>query len=237
MALMRWINMYKPALIINQNSSEQVKQILVVDDHEAILASTSQALKVKYPQVEIVTALDARSAQNYFTAYQPELVVLDLSLPEQPNAIAHREVGIHLLKSLMQSTPAPNIVVLTTNVKLLVCLKPLINSYEAGFAAMDKSLPIEEMLNLVDKALRGSIYLPPEMRSRPEFDRKWIEVLMLKFRAGLTDKAIAQQMNLNERTVHNYWLRLQDALGVYEEAGKDSKDRIELAARQIGLIN
>lgn len=228
--------MYKPALIISQNSSE-LKQILVVDDHEAILASTSQALKVKYPQVEIVTALDARSAQNSFTTYQPELVVLDLSLPKQPNAIAHREVGIHLLKSLMQSTPAPNIMVLSTNLKPLVCLKPLINSYEAGFAAMDKSLLIKEMLKLIDLALRGSIYLPPEMRSRPEFDRKWIEVLMLKFRVGLTDKAIAEQMNLKERTVRNYWLRLQDALGVYEEAGKDSKIQIELAARQIGLIN
>jgi len=34
----------------------------------------------------------------------------------------------------------------------------MINAYEGGFAAMDKSLPISEMLKRIDFALRGSIY-------------------------------------------------------------------------------
>jgi len=62
----------------------------------------------------------------------------------------------------------------------LVRMKPMINAYEGGFAAMDKSLPIKMLKRL---RLRGSIYLPPEVPSRPEFDRKWLEVLT-NFRKG-----------------------------------------------------
>jgi len=39
---------------------------------------------------------------------------------------------------------------MSTNVKPLVRMKPMINAYEGGFAAMDKSLPISEMLKRID---------------------------------------------------------------------------------------
>ncbi|HAA27188.1 MAG TPA: response regulator receiver protein [Cyanobacteria bacterium UBA8553] len=218
--------------------TEQVKpKFLVVDDHEAILEGTIPALKGKYPEAEILTAQDAQTAYQQVERYRPDLAIVDLCLPEKPHAPAEAEVGIQLLKTLMESTLAPNLVVLSTNVKPLVRLKPMINAYEGGFAAMDKSLPIKEMLRLIDLALRGSIYLSTELRSRPEFDRKWIEVLTLKFQEGLTDKAIAQKMKVSDRTVRNYWIRLQDALGVYDEPGKELRVQIEIAARKIGLIS
>ncbi len=221
-----------------QHPSEQVQQkFLVVDDHEAILQGTIPALKAKYPEAEILTAQDAERAQSLVERYHPELVVLDLSIPQKLHSTANPEVGIQLLKTLMASSPAPNMMVLSTNVKPLVRLKPMINAYEGGFAAMDKSLPIQEMLRFINAALRGSINLPSEVRSRQEFDRKWIDMLNLKFQLGLTDKAIARRMNVSDRTVRNYWIRLQDTLGVYDEPDKELRVQIELEARKIGLIN
>lgn len=224
---------------------EQSKQpiFLVVDDNEAIVAGTSQALKRRYPQVEVLTALDAQTAQSQVERYYLDvenyyldLVVLDLSLPDKPYSTANSEVGIQLLKTLMEAHPAPNIAVLSTNIKSLVRVKPLINSYEGGFVAMDKSIPNQEMLKLVDFALRGSIYLPPQVRSRPEIDRKWIEMLTLKFEQALTDQAIAKRMSVSDRTIRNYWLRLQDALGIHDDPEKDLKIQIEIVARKIGLL-
>ncbi|MGI0489398.1 response regulator [Pantanalinema rosaneae CENA516] len=209
---------------------------LVVDDHEAILEGTVPALKRTYPMAEVLTAQDLQTAQTQLKYYHPMLIVLDLSLPEKPHTLASPEIGIRFLKALIESRLAPNIVVLSTNIKPLVQLKPMINAYEGGFAAMDKSLPIREMLRLVDFALRGSIYLPPELRARPEFDRRWLEVLTLKFQEGLTDKAIADRMQVSDRTVRNYWIRLQDALGVYDEPDKDLRIQIEIAARKLGLL-
>jgi DNA-binding NarL/FixJ family response regulator len=220
-----------------QNTVDSIKQtFLVVDDHEAILAGTVPALQRAYPEAKVLTAPDIQMAQLQMGS-SPVLIVLDLSLPEKPQAPASAEVGLQFLKILFESRFAPNILVLSTNIKPLVQLKPMINAYEGGFAAMDKSLPIKEMLRLVDIALRGSIYLPPQLRSRTEFDPKWLEVLTLKYQEGLTDKAIAQRMQVSDRTIRNYWIRLQDALGIHDEPGKELRIQIEISARKIGLIH
>jgi len=218
-------------------SIDTAQTFLVIDDHEAILEGTVPALKRAYPAVEIVTAQDIQTAQTQISYYHPTLVLLDLSVPPKPYAPASPDVGIEFLKLLIESKLAPNLLVLSTNIKPLVQLKPMINAYEGGFAAMDKSSPIREMIRLVDFALRGSIYLPPELRARSEFDRKWLEVLTLKFQEGLTDKAIADRMQVSDRTIRNYWVRLQDALGIYDEPDKDLRIQIAITARKLGLLS
>lgn len=222
---------------MNQETSGHTQRFLVIDDHEAVLAGTVPALKAKYPDAEILTAQDRQNAQKILQQYNPNVVVLDLSIPDKPNSPANPEVGIQFLRNLISSSQAPNIMVLSTNVQPLVRLKPLINSYEGGFAAMDKSMPIQEMLRLIELTLRGSIHLPPQVRSRPEFERKWLQLLQLKFREGLTDKAIAARMSVSDRTVRNYWVRVQDALGIYYETDKDLQFQIEIEARKVGLID
>jgi DNA-binding NarL/FixJ family response regulator len=217
--------------------SSAPRRFLVIDDHEAILQGTVPALQTKYPRVEILTAKCQREAEQRAKRDRPELVVVDLSLPESPAAIPSPEVGIQLLELLMHTHPAPNIMVLSINVKPLVRLKPAIHVYEGGFVALDKSLPIREMLKYVELALRGSIYLPSEVRSRPEFDRRWLEVLTLKYQEGLSDKAIAERMGLSDRTIRNYWVRIQDALHVCDHPDQDLRIQIQIAARKAGLIS
>ncbi|MDX2240001.1 MAG: response regulator transcription factor [Leptolyngbyaceae cyanobacterium bins.302] len=221
------------------NPQPQKQRFLVVDDHEAILEGTIPALKHQYPIVDVLTAQDCRTAQQLLERFHPTLVVVDLSLPEVTGAAATPEVGVRWLEALMQcdSTQKPNILVLSTNIKPLVRLTPMINVYEGGFAAMDKSRPIREMLKLADLSLRGSIALPPEVRSRPELDSKWLEVLKLKFQQGLSDRAIRERMGIGERTLRNYWIRIQDAMGVVDDPDMDVRVQIELAARKDGLIH
>lgn len=213
------------------------QKFLIVDDHEAILEGTIPALRTKYPLADIFTAKDLQAAEKLVQQWHLNLVVVDLSLPRSPGDSAKVEVGMQLLKNLMQSNDAPNIVVLSTNIKPIVRIKYIVNTYEGGFAAMDKSLPLTEMLKFVDIAQRGSIYLPKEVRARPEFDRKWLEVLTLKYQEGLSDKAIAKRMSISDRTVRNYWIRIQDALGVFDNPDRDLRVQIEIAARKAGLIN
>jgi DNA-binding NarL/FixJ family response regulator len=224
---------------MSPSGSQQQSPFLVVDDHEAILEGTVPALKKQYPTVEILTAQDRRTAQRLIEQVFPVLVVIDLSLPKESGLAAHPDVGIQWLEALMQLEKAqkPNLLVLSTNVKPLVRLTPLINVYEGGFAAMDKSRPIREMLKLVDLALRGSISLPLEVRSRPEFDSKWLEVLSLKFQHGLSDRAIRERMGIAERTLRNYWIRIQDALLIPDDPNQDLRIQIEIAARKAGLIS
>ncbi|MDY6939272.1 MAG: response regulator transcription factor [Cyanobacteriota bacterium] len=210
---------------------------LVIDDHEAILAGTVPALQEQYACARIFKARDRYSAERIIERDSPDLVMVDLSLPEKPSAPANPDVGLGLVKDLLASALAPNIMVLSTDVTPLVRLKPTIATYEGGFAAMDKSLPVRDMLHFVEVTLRGSVYLPPQIRSRPEFERRWLELLQLKFKEGLTDKAIAKRMGVSERTIRNYWIRIQDAFSIYDDPEKDLRVQIEIEARKMGLIS
>ncbi|NEQ98770.1 MAG: response regulator transcription factor [Cyanothece sp. SIO2G6] len=211
--------------------------IVVVDDHEAVLGGTVATLQTAYPDATIVTANTATSALEQVAGAKPEVVVVDLSLPHKATDTAHTETGLKLLRTLMQQYPTLNIVVQSAQTRSLVRLKPLIDSHEGGFTVADKSLPLKEMLTKVDWALQGLIYTPREMRSGLEVKPEWLEVLALAFQAGLQDKAIAGKMNISERTVRHYWTKVQDALGVYPETGKNIRIQTEIQAREQGLID
>lgn len=220
-----------------RTSGIKTQRFLVIDDHEVILEGTVPALQAQYPNAQISTAQTVQAAEQKIARDRPDLVIVDLSVPEAAHHTATAEAGIRLLDWLMRSDLAPDIMVLSTNVKPLIRLKPVINAYEGGFVAMDKSLPIQTMLSSVEIALRGSIYLPPEVRARPEFDRRWLEVLKLKYQDGLSDKAIAKAMGISDRTVRNYWVRIQDAFYIGDDPNQDLRIQIQLAARKAGLIN
>ncbi|MGF1512614.1 MAG: DNA-binding response regulator [Elainellaceae cyanobacterium] len=210
---------------------------VAVDDHESVLSGTVAALQKEYPDAKIVTANTAKAAKEQVTGAKPDAVVMDLSLPEAPNDAAQTETGIQLLRSLMQETPTLNIVVQSAHVRSLVRLKPLIDTHEGGFTIVDKSLSLKEMLTKVDWSLQGLIYTPREMRTGLEVKPEWLEVLVLAFQKGLQDKAIAQQINVSERSVRHYWTKVQDALDVYPEPGKNIRIQTEIRAREEGLID
>ena len=223
---------------------KSARTFLVVDDHDVVRASLLPLLAKGYPQAEIVVAVDCREATTRLREQSPDLVLMDVYLPEVLGEIACYEAGIQLLRQVMVSQPAANILVFGTSVKPLVRLSAEIYHYPAGFTALDKVEPVSRILKMVDLALRGSIYLPTEVRwqggadgSRLELRPQWLALLMYKFQEGLSDRAIAERMGISTRTVRSYWLRLQDSLGVFDDPEKDLRVQIEQAARKAGLID
>lgn len=219
------------------HSSDRNVQILVVDDHELVLNSTVSALTQAYPDAEISTAQNAHDAQQWIVMTKPNLVVMDLSIPEKVGETAKTETGIQLLRTLLNQYPTLNLVVQSAYTKALVRLKPAIATHEGGFTIADKSLPLKEMLTKADWAMQGIVFTPKEMRTGLELKSEWLEVLKLAFEQGLQDKAIAERMNVAERTVRHYWTQLQDALSIYPEEGKNIRIQTENRARSKGLID
>ncbi|NJL35467.1 MAG: response regulator transcription factor [Leptolyngbyaceae cyanobacterium RM2_2_4] len=218
-------------------SIQAMPKILVIDDHESVLTGTVSGLRQQYPQAEIVTAQTAEGAQQQIERTQPDLVMVDLSIPQAAVESAQTNTGIELLKTLMQQYPTLNIVVQSAYAKALARLKHEINNHEGGFTVADKSLPLKEMLARVEWALQGLVYTPKEMRTGLEMKHEWLEVLKLAFQEGLQDKAIAERMQVGERTVRHYWTQLQDALSVYPQPGKNIRIQTEMRAREEGLID
>jgi DNA-binding NarL/FixJ family response regulator len=220
-------------------TANKLLNILVIDDHESVLGGTVTILKNQYPQTRFITATTADNAINIVAKNQPELIVMDLSIPQHIGITARPDHGIQLLKNLMKEYPELNIVVQSAHVRTLIRIRLDIDNHKGGFTIADKSLSTQEMLIRVDWALQGLTHIKDikTIHSGLEVKPEWLQVLNLAFEAGLQDKAIAEKMCVSERMVRHYWSKLQDALNVYPEAGKNIRIQTEKRAREEGLID
>ena len=229
--------------MMDQDEPQALQKILVIDDHELVLGGTFDVLRRQYPDAKTLTAQTAEIAQTQVINFQPDLVVIDLSIPEKPGVTARTETGIQLLKSLMKNFPTLNIVVQSANVKSLVRIKPDIDAHKGGLTVADKSLSSKDMLTRVDWALQGLTHTKDikGMQTGLEVKPEWLTVVTLAFQEGLQDKAIAERMYIHERTVRSYWTKIQDALKIYPEVckqiGKNIRILTESRAREEGLID
>ncbi|MEM6452060.1 MAG: response regulator transcription factor [Cyanobacteria bacterium P01_D01_bin.105] len=210
---------------------------LIVDDHESVLAGTCSVLQGQYPEANIITASTTSEVSALAEETNPELIVMDLSIPKEPEGQPRTDNGIELLQTLLSEYPSLNFVVQSAHAKALIRLKPVIDGHRGGFTIAEKSLPSHEMLIKVDWSLKGLLYTPADMRTGLEIKPEWLKLLQLAFNDGLTDKAVAQKMNVSERTVRHYWTRVQDALGVYPDSGVNIRIQTYNEARQSGLLD
>ena len=225
---------------MNQKLPElAVQKFLVIDDHELVLGGTLEVLRRQYPDAEILTAQNAQNAQEQVERFQPDLVVMDLSIPEKPGVPARTDTGIQLLRTLMKNYPTLNLVVQSAHVRTLVRVRPEIDVHKGGFTVADKSLSSKEMLTRVNWTLQGLTHTKDikGMHSGWEVKPEWLTVLTLAFGEGLQDKAIAERMCVSERMVRHYWTKVQDVLGIYPEEGKNIRIQTEMRAREEGLID
>lgn len=225
---------------MNEYLPEQEKlTILVVDDHELILDGTIDVLQRQYPEAQILTAKTAQTAIKQVTRLQPNLVIMDLSIPETVGETAHIDTGIQVLKTLIQEYSQLNLVVLSSYTKALVRIKHDIEAHEGGFSVVNKGLSSKEMLQRVNWALQGLVDTR-DLRGKQtglEVKPEWLEVLHLAFEEGLDDKAIAKRMQVATRTVRHYWSKVQDVLEVYPEEDKNLRILTEMRARELGFID
>lgn len=210
---------------------------LVVDDHALMLGGTLGILKQAYLEAEILTAQTAQEALNQMEQLHPDLVIVDLVMPDSIGETAQANSGLHLLKTLMERYPKLNIVVQSAHVRTLVWLKPTIDNHMGGFTVVDKSQPMKDLLVMVDWALHERIYTPREIRNGLQLKPVWMQVLQLAFQESLQDTAIAKRMNVSERTVQYYWTKIRDVLEVYPDEDKNLRIQTEVRAREAGLLD
>ncbi|HAX80222.1 MAG TPA: response regulator [Cyanobacteria bacterium UBA11372] len=213
-----------------------MSQILIVDDHRLLLNGTISLVSDRFPNAQIHSAQTVQDAIAQVREAIPDLAIADLSIPERSGTTAHIDNGLNLLKCLMRDYPHLNLMVQSSNIKALVRIMPEIDNHQAGFTIADKSLPVETFLTRLEWAMQGLTHtkdLQTDLEVKPE----WLEVLRLAFEEGLQDKAIAIAMHKSERTIRHYWSKIQDALEIYPEEGKNIRAITQIRARETGLID
>jgi len=222
---------------MSHNSTQEPQvEILIVDDHRLLLNGTISLVGDRLPQAQIRSSQTIEEAKAQVRQHLPDLAIVDLSLPETSGMVANVEQGLGLLKFLMQNYPQLNLMVQSSNVKALIRIMPEIDNHQGGFTIADKSLPIDTFLMRMEWAMQGLTHTK-DLQTDVEVKPEWLEVMRLAFEEGLQDKAIALSMHKSERMIRHYWSKIQDALEIYPEEGKNLRAQTQIRAREIGLVD
>ncbi|GAA3411859.1 response regulator transcription factor [Streptosporangium vulgare] len=183
-------------------------RVMVVDDHPMWRDGVARDLAEAGYEV-VATVGEGRQALRVAAAVRPELVVLDLQLPDLP--------GVEVARRLAASEPPPRVLMLSASGEQ----EDVLEAVKAGASGyLLKSASKEEFLDAVRRTAGGdAVFTPglaglvlgeyrrlaarPAPEATPRLTERETEVLRLVAK-GLSYKQIAERLVLSHRTVQNH---------------------------------
>jgi two-component system response regulator DevR len=184
-------------------------KILLVDDHEVVRLGLNSLLS-NYPGFEVVAeASDADEAVSKCIEYKPDVVIMDIRLPGKN--------GIEATKEIMEELPDTKVIMLTSFAEDDL-LFDAINAGAYGYVL--KQIGSDDLIKSLETIGRGEALIDPVLTqkvfkrvreaSRKATDEAFaalsdqeIRILAL-ISKGQTNKEIASDIFLSEKTVRNY---------------------------------
>ena len=187
-------------------------RVVIADDHAVVRRGLRQVLD-SHDGIEVVAdAPDLAGAQRYILGHRPDVLVLDLHLPDG--------LSLGAIPELRTRFPGTQIVVLTMQDEPAYAREAM----KAGaLAYVLKEAAESELVEAVRRAAVGDVYLNPRLGARVAIepspgapdslsDR---EVQVLRMIAlGYTSSEIAEQLHLSVRTIESHRSRIQQKLGL-----------------------
>jgi len=189
-------------------------RILITDDHPVVRAGL-QGMLASQPDFEIVgEATDGVEAVALAGRLLPQVILMDLSMPEMDGAEATRQIKA--------KHPNLHILILTT----YESDADILRAVEAGATGyLLKDAPREDLYRAVRAAARGESALAPTIASRlmqamrtpaptaEILSARETEVLA-RVAKGASNKEIARALHISEATVKSHLLHIFGKLGV-----------------------
>jgi two-component system, NarL family, response regulator DevR len=202
--------------------TEQLK-VMLVDDHE-IVRQGLRALLEAEGDIEIVAEADSGpSAVSLAGVYQPDVVVMDVRMPEGS--------GVEACRAIRDERPDAQIIMLTSYSDD----EALFNSIMAGAAGFVlKQIRGRDLIDAIRTVASGKSLLDPDVTKRvlerlrkAKFDEKDPKLSRLSPQEerildmvgeGLTNREIAERIHLSDKTVKNYVSTILQKLEVARRA-------------------
>ena len=184
-------------------------RILLVDDHEVVRLGI-KALLARHPQFQVVAeAGTAEEAVQQALQHQPDVIVMDIRLPGKSGIVATEEIT--------QKLPGTKVIMLTSFAEDEMLFDAIIAG-ASGYIL--KQIGSGELIRALEMVGRGESLLDPDVTQKlfqrlrqaeresrgsafAAFSERELQVLAL-VAEGKTNKEIAEQVFLSEKTVRNY---------------------------------
>ncbi len=202
-------------------SDPQPIQILLVDDHPVLRAGIKMLLSNEADLVVIGEAGDGRSAVGMASELRPDVVLMDVSLPELGGAEA--------TKRILANDPGLKVLALSAHEEPALA-RMLLDAGAAGYAL--KRSACEELVRAVRTVASGGTYLDPVMAGQlgprrgrgssetaptTSLSEREVEVIRLVAN-GYTSKEVASNLGLSHRTLETYKARAMAKLNLRTRA-------------------
>jgi DNA-binding NarL/FixJ family response regulator len=199
-------------------------RILLVDDHE-IMREGMCALLKRLPDIEIVgQASDGRSGINMAKEFGPDIVIMDIGMPNLN--------GIEATRQLLADNPRVKVMALSTHSDGSIVAK-MLKAGASGY--MLKESAFSELMEGIAAMMEGKTYLCSKiakvvfsdyvtMLSSPQWPggdgltSRENEVLQL-VAEGKTSKEISQALNVSVKTVDSHREHIMEKLSIHNVAG------------------
>lgn len=194
-------------------------RILLADDHTILRDSLSQAFQEEQGMEIVGQAGDGRAAVEKAKTLRPDIVVMDINMPNLN--------GIEATREIRQQAPEVRVIVLSMH-SARPCIKEI---FRAGASAyLHKNCGFDELARAVRAVAEGRTYVSPSISQIvvDEFGRtedeteatvfslltpREREILQLLAEGG-TVKQIAQRLHVSHKTVEAHRLRIMNKLNV-----------------------
>jgi hypothetical protein len=191
---------------------------LVIEDHPEVAQNNCLFLEKLEPTAICTIASTHPEALERLALEPVTLAVVDLLVGTLTGDQSARN-GIAFLQLILAQYPTLNILIYTSEYSYLKSLSQRISHHQGGFVVVSKLERRKAFLAGAQQALDGKLALPKELRQDIDLTQRELEVLALLCQQSLTDKAIAQHLNLSLKTIQNAIQRLKVKLDIdfYDE--------------------
>ena len=186
--------------------------ILIADDHAILRAGLKLLINGAGGLKVTGEAGTGREAVESFRKLSPDIVILDITLPDMSGLEAAREI--------IRTAPKAKILVLTMHDSINY-VREFIRIGAAGYIV--KKSADSELINAIRAIDRGDMFIDPSLtkalltetpeRGKNKLSRREEEVLRLLVK-GYLGKEIAARLSLSVKTVETYRSRISGKLGI-----------------------
>jgi two-component system response regulator NreC len=183
---------------------------VIVDDHSMVRRGLRQVLDAEEGFEVVAEASDLESARRYVRGHHPDVLILDLNLPEG--------LSLGAIPDIRAESPETQIVVLTMQNEPAYARQAL-SAGALGYVL--KEAAESELVEAVQRAAAGDAYLNPRLGARvatepppgpPDgLSEREVEVLRM-IALGNTNSEIADELYLSVRTVETHRAHIQQKL-------------------------